>query len=125
MRKVLLGAAMTLDGYIARADGSVDYLAMTKEASELMAGFFAIIDIILMGRKTLDAAIALSGGSYKSPVRIPPTSSRAPNRPASAMASFSLISLQSRGCDKFERAPASTFSTWAEASSPAASSKPI
>jgi len=30
MRKVILGAAITLDGYIARLDGSVDYLVMLK-----------------------------------------------------------------------------------------------
>jgi len=71
MRKVILGAGITLDGCIARLDGSVDYLAMTKEASALMATFFATIDTIVMGRKTLDAAIAMGGGSYKSPVKIP------------------------------------------------------
>lgn len=71
MRKVILGAGITLDGYIARPDGSVDYLPMTKEASALMSSFFATIDTIVMGRKTLDAAIAMSGGSYKPPVKIP------------------------------------------------------
>jgi dihydrofolate reductase len=71
MRKVILGAGITLDGYIARPDGSVDYLTMTKEASALMARFFATIDTIVMGRKTLDAAVAMSGGSYKSPAAIP------------------------------------------------------
>ena len=71
MRKVILGAAITIDGHIARPDGSVDYLVMTKEGSAVMARFFATIDTIVMGRKTLDVAIALSGGSYKSPVRAP------------------------------------------------------
>ena len=71
MRKVILSAAITLDGCIARPDGSVDYLKMTKEGSAWMAGFFSATDTIVMGRKTLDAAIAMSGGSYKSPVKIP------------------------------------------------------
>src|ERR1700733_12892214 len=71
MRKVILGAGITLDGYIARPDGSVDYLVMTKEGSADMARFFATIDVIVMGRKTLDAAIAMMGGSFKSPVDIP------------------------------------------------------
>jgi len=71
MRKVILGAGITLDGYVARPNGSVDYLVMTKEGSALMASFFAKIDTILMGRKTLDAAIAMMGGSFKSPVDIP------------------------------------------------------
>jgi dihydrofolate reductase len=71
MRKVILGAGITLDGYIARPDGSVAYLQMTKEGSALMASFFATIDTIVMGRKTLDAAIAMMGGSFKSPVDMP------------------------------------------------------
>jgi len=71
MRKVILGAGITLDGYIARPNGSVDYLVMTKEGSADMASFFATIDTIVMGRKTLDAAIAMMGGSFKSPVDIP------------------------------------------------------
>lgn len=71
MRKVILSAAVTLDGYIARPNGSVAYLIMTKEGSADMGRFFATIDTIAMGRKTLDAAIAMTGGSFKSPVRIP------------------------------------------------------
>jgi len=71
MRKVILGAAITLDGYIARLDGSVDYLVMTKDASALMARFFATIDTIVMGRKTLEAAVAMTGTAYKSPGGIP------------------------------------------------------
>jgi dihydrofolate reductase len=70
MRKVILGAGITLDGYIARLDGSVDYLAMTKEGSADMARFFATVDTIVMGRKTLEAVAAMSGGSYQSPVAI-------------------------------------------------------
>ena len=71
MRKVILGAGITLDGCIARPDGSVDYLVMTKEGAKDFEHFFTTIDTIVMGRKTLDAAIAMSGGSYKSPVKIP------------------------------------------------------
>jgi dihydrofolate reductase len=71
MRKVILIAGITLDGYIARPDGSVDYLSMTKEGSAEMARLFASVDTIVMGRKTLDVVIALSGGSYKSPVVVP------------------------------------------------------
>ena len=71
MRKVILGAGITLDGCIARPDGSVDYLTMTKEGAKDFEHFFSTIDTIVMGRKTLDAAIAMSGGSYKSPVKVP------------------------------------------------------
>ena len=44
---------------------------MTKEGSAEITRFFSTIDTIIMGRKTLDVAIALSGGSYKSPVQAP------------------------------------------------------
>jgi dihydrofolate reductase len=71
MRKVMLLAGITLDGCIARPDGSVDYLTMTKEGSADITRFFSTIDTIIMGRKTLEVVIALSGGSYKSPVEAP------------------------------------------------------
>jgi len=69
MRKVKLLAAITLDGYIARPDNSLDYLQMTKEGAADMARFFATVDTILMGRKTLDAVVAMTGSSYQSPVK--------------------------------------------------------
>src|SRR5271163_4203109 len=58
MRKIVLGLGISLDGYIARPNGAVDFLFMPKDYS--MAPFFATIDTAIMGRKTLDAA----GGSY-------------------------------------------------------------
>jgi dihydrofolate reductase len=71
MRKVILGAAVTLDGYIARPDGSLDYLKMTKDVASEMSGFFASIDTLVFGRKTLDVSVALSGGSYQSFIKGP------------------------------------------------------
>jgi dihydrofolate reductase len=62
MRKVVLGAGITLDGYIARLDGSVDYLFMPKDYS--MAEFFATIDTAVMGRKTFDVAQKMGGGGF-------------------------------------------------------------
>jgi dihydrofolate reductase len=55
MRKVILGCGLTLDGYIARPDGSVDFLVMPKGAAKLMADFYASIDTIVFGRKTFEA----------------------------------------------------------------------
>jgi len=52
MRKVIYGAAVTLDGYIGRIDGSVDYLVMTPDVEKLMAEFFATLDTVVMGRKS-------------------------------------------------------------------------
>ena len=63
MRKVVLGLGISLDGYIARLDGSVDFLFMPKDYS--MAPFFATIDTAIMGRKTYDAALKMGGsGSF-------------------------------------------------------------
>jgi dihydrofolate reductase len=60
-RKVVLGLGISLDGYIARLDGSVDFLFMPKDYS--MAPFFKTIDTAIMGRKTYDVAMAM-GGSF-------------------------------------------------------------
>ena len=61
MRSIILGLGISLDGYIARLDGSVDFLFMPKDYS--MAEFFARIDTAIMGRKTLDVALKMGGGS--------------------------------------------------------------
>jgi dihydrofolate reductase len=60
MRKVSLGLGISLDGYIARPNGAVDFLFMPKDYS--MAPFFATIDVAVMGRKTLDVGLKMSGG---------------------------------------------------------------
>ena len=54
-RKVILGFGISLDGYIARRDGAMDYLVIDKEGEALMAEFFANIDTTIMGRKTAAA----------------------------------------------------------------------
>jgi dihydrofolate reductase len=61
MRKVVLGLGISLDGYIARPDGAVDFLFMPKDYS--MGPFFATIDTAIMGRKTYDDALKM-GGSF-------------------------------------------------------------
>jgi dihydrofolate reductase len=61
MRGVILGLGISLDGYIARASGALDFLFMPKDYS--MAAFLATIDTGVMGRKTFDAA----GGSFNDP----------------------------------------------------------
>ena len=62
MRKVVLGLGISLDGYIARADGAVDFLFMPKDYS--MGPFFATIDTAIMGRKTYDDALKMGGGDF-------------------------------------------------------------
>ncbi len=64
MRKLVLGLGTSLDGYIARPDGAVDFLFMPKDYS--MAPFFATIDTAVMGRKTYDAGRKMGGGYFGS-----------------------------------------------------------
>lgn len=65
MRRVVLGLGISLDGYIARLDGSVDFLFMPKNYS--MGPFFKTIDTAIMGRKTYDVVVRMSGGAYSNP----------------------------------------------------------
>ena len=52
MRTVTYGAACSLDGFIAPADGSMDWLHFSRDVQEFMKTYWASIDTILMGRKT-------------------------------------------------------------------------
>jgi dihydrofolate reductase len=60
MRKVTFGGANSLDNFIARPDGAVDWLMWSDEAGEIMKEFWANIDTMVMGRKTWDVAVANS-----------------------------------------------------------------
>ena len=51
-RKVILGFGISLDGYIARRNGALDFLVIDKEGEAVMADFFSRIDTTIMGRKT-------------------------------------------------------------------------
>ena len=55
MRKVILYIAVSLDGYIADSNGSVDWLSGQDEAAEMedtFTPFFSCVDTIIMGRNT-------------------------------------------------------------------------
>ena len=56
MRKVIFGGANSLDNYIARADGSYDWLLWGDEVAELMKDMWSRFDCMVMGRKTYDVA---------------------------------------------------------------------
>jgi dihydrofolate reductase len=78
-RKIILGLGISLDGYIARPDGSVDFLFMPKDYS--MGPFFKTVDTCLLGRKTYDDSLKMGGsfdGSFKTYVfsRTQPTGER-------------------------------------------------
>lgn len=58
MRKVTFGGANSLDNFIARPDGAVDWLLWGEEVGEIMKDYWANIDTMVMGRKTWDVAVA-------------------------------------------------------------------
>jgi dihydrofolate reductase len=59
MRKVTFGCASSLDNFIAREDGSFDWIMYADESKEILADFWSKIDTMIMGRKTYDLAVAM------------------------------------------------------------------
>ena len=63
MRKVVYGAACSLDGFIAGPDGSLDWLHWSDDVNRIMSEYWSNTDTLVMGRKTWeDAARYGSGG---------------------------------------------------------------
>jgi dihydrofolate reductase len=65
MRKVILGLGISLDGYIARKDGAIDWLSMDYDYD--FAAFFKTIDAVLMGRKSWEKAMEMSPNKKSNP----------------------------------------------------------
>jgi len=63
-RKVIAGLGISLDGYIARLDGSVDFLFMPKDYS--MGPFLKTVDTLVLGRKTYEDGLKMGGSFDKS-----------------------------------------------------------
>jgi len=64
MRIVTYGAACSLDGFIARGDGAVDWLHWSEDVQRLTSAYWEGVDTVLMGRKTYDVARAIGTGAY-------------------------------------------------------------
>jgi len=58
MRTITYGAAVSLDGFLAGADGSIDWLYFSKDVQQVMTDYWKKIDTLLWGRKTYDFSIA-------------------------------------------------------------------
>jgi dihydrofolate reductase len=58
MRTVTYGGAVSLDGFLAGADGSIDWLHFSKDVQDVMTKYWKDVDTILMGRKTYDFAVS-------------------------------------------------------------------
>jgi dihydrofolate reductase len=63
MRKVIFGGANSLDNFIAREDGSYDWIIFGDEVAEIMKDMWSRFDCMVMGRKTYDVA---TGGGQSS-----------------------------------------------------------
>lgn len=61
MRKVTFGVANSLDNYIAREDGAVDWLTWSDDVARIMNDYWKTVDTVLMGRKTYEFALAHGG----------------------------------------------------------------
>jgi dihydrofolate reductase len=62
MRNVIYGGATSLDGFLARPDGAVDWLMWSDEAASIMRDHWKRFDTMLMGRKTYEVALAQGHG---------------------------------------------------------------
>lgn len=62
MRTVTYGGACSLDLFIARQDGAVDWLVWSDDAQAIMGEYWPTIDTLLMGRKTYEVAMQGGGG---------------------------------------------------------------
>jgi dihydrofolate reductase len=67
MRTVTYGGAVSLDGFLAGVDGSVDWLHFSKDVQEVMTDYWKDADTILMGRKTYEVAAAQGRAGGKNP----------------------------------------------------------
>lgn len=58
--------AASLDGFIARADGAIDWLAIVERAGEDygIRAFYDSVDTLVMGRKTYDVALGFDEWPY-------------------------------------------------------------
>ena len=57
-RTVTYGGAVSLDGFLADADGALDWLIFSPDVQAVMADYWKNVDAILMGRKTYEFAAA-------------------------------------------------------------------
>src|SRR5262245_30151711 len=82
MRTVTYGGAVSLDGFLAGADGSLDWLHFSPDVQQVMADYWKTVDTILMGRKTYAVAAAQSGATSRGATSSKPRKRRATREPA-------------------------------------------
>lgn len=62
--KISVFIATSLDGYIARPDGALDWLPQSDSEDHGYNDFFASIDTLLLGRKTYETVLGFSPFPY-------------------------------------------------------------
>ena len=80
MRTITYGGAVSLDGFLAGPEGSIDWLHFSKDVQQVMTDYWKDVDAILMGRKTYDFAVAQKASSAKKSARARSTERKAPTR---------------------------------------------
>jgi dihydrofolate reductase len=65
MRTVTCGAAVSLDGFLAGANGAIDWLHFSSDVQDVMKDYWKDVDTILMGRKTYEVAVAQRSAAKK------------------------------------------------------------
>lgn len=60
MRKVILGVAVSLDGFIEGANGEYDWCLTDQDYG--LSDFFKRVDTIFVGRKTYEMSLGMEGG---------------------------------------------------------------
>jgi|CXWL01.1.fsa_nt_gi dihydrofolate reductase len=60
MRKAVFGGAISLDNFMARPDGSFDWIMHSEEGMEIMKEMWPRFDVMVTGRKTYDLTRAMS-----------------------------------------------------------------
>ncbi len=69
MRTITYGGAVSLDGFLAGVDGSIDWLHFSKDVQQVMTDYWKDVDTILMGRKTYEVSVAMRPSSAKKPAK--------------------------------------------------------
>ena len=65
MRTITYGGAVSLDGFLAAADGSYDWIHFSADVQQITKDFWKDVDVMLMGRKTWEVAVAQSGATSR------------------------------------------------------------
>jgi len=67
MRTITYGGAVSLDGFLAGAEGAIDWLHFSPDVQQVMGDYWKHVDAILMGRKTWEVAAAQSPPAKQRP----------------------------------------------------------